>query len=750
MHIDTRKLIVAGQVQGVGFRPFVYRLARDLGLRGWVRNTLGRVEILVQARRDTLARFSIRLFAEAPPLAKPVLVADEDIENEALTNFRILGSGAGDEMEVHVPPDYFTCENCRAELRDPADRRYRYPFINCTQCGPRYTIIDRLPYDRSNTSMAGFALCPACRAEYEDPRDRRFHAEPVACPACGPSLRFTDGAYAVEGSEAVLAATVSLLNSGGIAAVRGIGGYHLLCNANDAAAVKRLRGRKHRPHKPLAVMVPPQGEDGCEVVRHIAMPSAAELALLQDPRRPIVLCRKRPNRILADSIAPDLEEVGLFLPYSPLHHVLLDDFGGPLVATSGNISGEPVLTGPDEAERRLGAIADAFVHHNRAIRRPADDAVYRVIGGEPRPLRLGRGNAPLEFQLRSRLARPTLAVGGHMKNTVALAWGDRVVVAPHIGDLDSPRGLAVFEQVIGDLQRLYGVSAAHIVCDAHPGYASGRWARSRRLPLTKVYHHAAHASAVAGEFRVEGDMLVFTWDGVGYGEDGTLWGGEGLLGRPGNWRRVTSFRPFRLPGGDKAGREPWRAAAALCWELGLNPREPPAGFELARKAWERNLNCPPSTSVGRLFDAAAGLTGVCARASFEGHGPMFLEAVARRGEGCGEALPIQKDGAEIWRADWAPLVSMLMDGRLSVSERATRFHAVLAQTLSAFARRVADEHGVGMIGLGGGVFQNRLLTERAVLLLENDGFKVLVPVKIPCNDAGISYGQLVEVAGETG
>lgn len=745
MH-STQKLLVGGQVQGVGFRPFVYRLATDLGLTGWVRNTSGRVEILIQGEPERMREFTSRLVGQAPPLAVPELGRTSELVHGKLRDFVIADSRGSGERDVHVPPDHFACEKCQAEMRDAGDRRYRYPFINCTQCGPRYTIIDRLPYDRPHTSMSGFRMCPQCYSEYTHPLDRRFHAEPIACPVCGPSVQFKNGQCELTEGETALAQTLAVLRSGGTVAVRGIGGYHLMCDAANEGAVRLLRERKHRPHKPLAVMLPQTGTDGCDAVRRVAVASERELALLRDPRRPIVLCRARADNGLAPSIAPGLEELGLFLPYSPLHHLILDAFGGPLVATSGNISGEPVLTEPSDAQRRLGVVADAFLHHNRPIRRPADDSLVRLIADRGRPLRIGRGMAPLELALSVDLAEPVLAVGGHMKNTVALAWRKRVVVSPHIGELDSPRSLAVFAQVIEDLQRLYGARAKHIVCDAHPSYASSRWARSQSLPITEVYHHHAHASAVCGEFNIGDDILVFAWDGTGYGEDGSIWGGEGLYGRPGAWQRVTSLRPFRLPGGDKASREPWRSAAALCWETGRELKHAPAGAELALQAWQRKINSPVSTAVGRLFDAAASLLGLCQYASFEAQGPMMLEAMMPECDLRAPPLPLFVNKAGVLCADWQALLTMLLDSEEDVVERACRFHGAMAQTLCALAVHVRAQTGVTTIGLSGGVFQNRRLTEAVDRLLHEKGFTVLIPAQVPSNDAGISYGQIIDFA----
>jgi hydrogenase maturation protein HypF len=438
--IDTVRLRIAGRVQGVGFRPFVYRLAQVHRLAGRVRNLTGAVEIDVQGRPEDIDGFRDLLLIASPPLARPRLESQQILSAPAFNDFRIEDSDADALADIHVPPDSFLCDDCLRELFDPADRRYRYPFINCTQCGPRYTLIAALPYDRANTSMAGFGMCPACAGEYRDPRDRRFHAEPVACAACGPVLSYEGGDGGASGNEAALGRALAILREGRVLAVKGIGGYHLMCDARNERAVLRLRERKHRPDKPLAVMFPQHGADGLGQVRTFLNPTEEQVRALFDPARPIVLVGQREDSTLARSVAPGLGEVGAFLPYSPLHHLLLHDFGGPLVATSGNLSGEPVLTEIEQARERLSTVADAFLHHDRPILRPADDSVYRAIGARCRPRRLGRGLAPLELPLPRALPGPSLAVGGHLKVTVALAWADRVVVSPHISDLGTVRG----------------------------------------------------------------------------------------------------------------------------------------------------------------------------------------------------------------------------------------------------------------------------------------------------------------------
>jgi len=732
----ARFITINGRVQGVGFRPFVYRLAHQHGITGWVRNVNGAVEIHAEGRPAQLQLFSDALLNEAPPLSAPGPLAIAACEPEHVAAFAILDSAASSHADVHLPPDGFVCRDCLAELHDPANRRHRYPFINCTQCGPRYTLITALPYDRPNTAMHDFKLCPDCRREYENPLDRRFHAEPIACPVCGPHLQFVSGEEKLDGDEAALTAAVAALRAGKIVAVKGVGGYHLLCDAANDEAVATLRARKPRPTKPLAVML-----RDLDALRAVVYTTPELDSFLASPERPIVLLPKRTDSGLSELIAPGLAEIGCLLPYSPLHDLLLSDFNGPLVATSGNLSGEPVLTDNAEAQTRLAHLADAFLHHNRPIVRPADDPVYRVIAGQPRPLRLGRGLAPLELELSESLPEPVLALGSHMKNTVCLAWDTRAVVSPHIGELDTLRSLDTLAQVAADLQRLYQVQATRLIVDRHPGYGYRRFARDSGLPLTEVWHHRAHASALAWEFPHVNEWIVFAWDGVGLGEDGTLWGGESFTGAPGNWKHAASMRPFRLPGGDKAGREPWRAAAALLWETG---QVAPFAPEPLHQAWSARLNSPSSSSVGRLFDAAASFCGICTHASFEGEGPMRLEAIAATTEGETLSLPLERDPLGLWRSDWSPLLPMLGDNARSSAERAASFHLSLAQALLEQAEQLRAQTGIQSIGLTGGVFQNRVLADAAISWLEAAGFTVHLPQRVPVNDAGLSFGQVIE------
>jgi len=741
------KVTLSGHVQGVGFRPFVYRLAGEYGITGQVQNRLGDVEVIACGEQEVLQRFCGDVVDRAPPLSRVTRTQQQWLTDVAYVDFNIVASATGATPHIFVPPDYFMCDDCRHELSDPGDRRYQYPFINCTQCGPRYTLIEALPYDRPNTSMADFPLCAACEAEYSNPDDRRFHAEPLACPACGPSLSFVGAGTVASG--AALDNAIAELRDGKTVAVKGVGGYHLICDALSPTSVALLRQRKQRPDKPLAVMFPVSGADGCDNLRRHAQLDAAEVSLIKSPMRPIVLLRKQATSDLAENIAPGLAEIGAFLPYSPLHQLLLDALDRPLVATSGNISGEPVLIDNDDAEASLAAVTDSFLHHNRRIVRPADDSVFRQTAGRMRPLRLGRGATPLEFDLPWRQARPTLAVGGHMKGTIALSWDNRIVVSPHIGEMDSPRSLRVFERLVADLQSLYKVRAECIVCDAHPGYTTHRWARQQQgMAVEAVWHHHAHASALTAEHGLRSTSLVFTWDGVGLGEDGSLWGGDALLGRSGNWRRAASLRPFRLPGGERAGREPWRSAAALMWEANRAWPGCPDVDHLAQAAWQADLNCPTTTAAGRLFDAAAAIVLGLNEVSFEAAGPMQLEALCQRRRDP-VSLPLEKCSNGLWRSDWEPLLEVLLDNSLSTATRAEILHASLAHTILAQARAIRDESEITQVGLCGGVFQNRVLTEQVIALLRDDDFNVFIPDRLPSNDAALCVGQAVELAARS-
>ncbi len=741
---------LGGRVQGVGFRPFVYRLAQRYALQGEVRNSGGEVVILVQGRAADIASFVQALLDEAPTIARPHLLQNQTVTLSDHTSFQIVESTPGHDRHIHVPPDYFMCEACRNELSNPQDRRFNYPFINCTQCGPRYTLIQAMPYDRANTSMAAFKLCPHCAREYADVMDRRFHAEPLACPMCGPQLSFLMHGKRIFDTQQALLACVTAIDAGEIVAIKGIGGYHLCCDAYNAEAIEQLRISKARPHKPLAVMFPQAGEDGLALVKQHVELDAAQCELLSDPARPILLASWRTNSTLPKSIAPGLHELGVMLPYSPLHHLLLDKLQRPVIATSANISGEPVLTDNAQVETRLAKITQKFLHHNRPIVRPADDSVFRVIAHRPRPVRVGRGVAPLELTIPVTIQKPLLACGGHMKNTVALAFDNRVVMSPHIGDMGSVHSHTVFEQVIMDLQALYQIEVEIIVCDAHPAYASSRWARQQGKPVLEVLHHHAHAACLPGEYPHETNWLVFAWDGAGYGEDGTLWGGETFHGQAGHWQRVASMRPFYLPGGDKCAREPWRSALSVSWELQRAWQHCPFEHALLRAAWQKRINAPQTSAAGRLFDAAAALLDVCHTAAYEGQAPMLLETFATEGAGDALMLPLTEDTTGMLSMDWGPLFAMLLNDADNKANAAYVFHASLVKAIHDQVVRLRERHGDFAVGLSGGVFQNKLLSEMVFARLRDDGFRVYMPQAVPVNDGGLCYGQIVEAAAVSG
>ncbi|NNJ90402.1 MAG: carbamoyltransferase HypF [Gammaproteobacteria bacterium] len=752
--MNSRKIIVTGHVQGVGFRPFVYRLATRFRLNGSVQNQSGEVVIICHGDTDAIDGFSLALISEAPPLSDPHIKSISETDVVKTDSFSIIPSDQSATPDIHIPPDFFICDDCLQEMNDPQQRRFQYPFTNCTQCGPRYTLINHLPYDRPNTSMAGFQLCDDCRREYETPDDRRFHAQPLACEKCGPQLTFVSADKRIKGNRDSLKACIQALTRGQIVGIKGVGGYHLMCDAHNEDAIQTLRQRKQRPAKPFAVMFPANGKDNLEAVRHYAELTDREAELVNSPQRPVVLVNikpfdslHRPDRsCLPQSIAPGLNQLGVFLPYSPLHHLLLNAWQGPLIATSGNISGEPVITDNQQAEQKLATICDAFLQHDRPIVRPADDSVQRVVARKVMTLRSGRGIAPLELELPEKIAEPVLAVGGHLKATVALAWDKRIVVSPHISDLDTRRGLEIFEQVITDLQNLYQTQAQKIVCDAHPGYQSSRWAEQQALPVEKTWHHHAHASVVAGQYPEINHWLMFCWDGVGLGQDNTLWGGETFHGQPGHWQHLAGFKPFYLPGADKAGREPWRSAAALLWETGSQYHPAIEHGELAFQAWHKKINCPQSSAAGRLFDAAASLILNINLVSYEGQGPMQLEAVA---SDCEDfiALPLLDESRRIDRVDWSAMLPYLMDQSKSVEERAAIFHNSMAQTVIDQALHYSNEYAFDGIGLSGGVFQNKKLVETIIRLAQPHKLNIYLPATIPVNDGGLSYGQIIEFMG---
>ncbi len=752
---EGRRLRVRGVVQGVGFRPFVYNRALALGLEGWVRNTSSGVEIEVSGTGQALEDFVRSLRRDPPPLARVEHVEVETCDPSASLGFRILPSHAEAGAFQLVPPDVATCPDCLRELFDPSDRRYRYPFTNCTHCGPRLTIIESMPYDRPATTMAAFEMCPACAAEYHDPTDRRFHAQPIACPDCGPSIWLeVRGERRQEGEDALQAAR-RMLAAGKIVGVKGLGGFHLACDAADNDAVSRLRERKGRGDKPFAVMF----ADLAAVEREAMLGTNEDMALLRRDR-PIVVLERRPESALAPSLAPGQWTVGALLPYTPLHHLLLERADGTpsaLVMTSGNRSDEPIAADNDEARRDLQDIADAFLLHDRRIHQRCDDSVQRVYGGVDYPLRRSRGRVPEPIELPAAL-RPILAVGAELKNTFCLTRDGLGFLGPHIGDLQNDAALEAFEQSVGRFEALFGARPEFLACDLHPDYLSTRYAERRAerdgVPLLRVQHHHAHIAACLADVggKVFEPVIGVAFDGTGYGEDGAVWGGEILLADMCSARRLGHLAYVPLPGGDAAAREPWRMALAWLkragepWAEGLPCVAHASSAErqivdrlLAPDALAAGLNAPLTSSIGRLFDAVAALVGVRQTVRDEAQAAIELEALADPTEAGGYAFAF--DGITF---DASPVIrDVVREYRkgMSAARIATRFHQAVAGAVVEACRRARQLTGVARVALSGGVWQNMLLLRRTVRLLEEAEFDVLLHRRVPANDGGIALGQ---------
>ncbi|TDX31096.1 hydrogenase maturation protein HypF [Modicisalibacter xianhensis] len=746
------RITVRGTVQGVGFRPFVYREAMARALAGWVKNTSAGVVIEAEGSPDLLSGLTDALRHTPPSSARITAIDVREVTPTNEAGFRIAKSEQGGYRSVNLLPDLATCEACLTEMRDPSNRRYRYPFINCTGCGPRYSIIQGLPYDRAHTSMQHFALCAACRAEYHDPSNRRFHAEPTACPTCGPRLTLHDASgEPLETDDMALLAAAQAIRDGSIVAIKGLGGFHLITDARNEAAVTRLRTRKRRSEKPFAVMFP-----SLAAIRSCCDLTPAAEVLLSSPARPIVLLPYLGGPI-APAVAPGNPRLGVLLPYTPLHHRLMDELGFTVVATSGNLSGEPIMTHEVEARTRLSGIADLFLVHDRPIVRPIDDSVVQIVCDEPQLLRRARGYAPAPIPLAPSVAG-LLAVGGQLKTTVALTRETDVVISQHLGDLETTATRQTHAAAINDLVRLHDVTPRVAVCDTHPDYASRLAAERMGLPIIAVQHHLAHVAACLAESGLTPPALGVAWDGTGHGPDGTIWGGEFLLLKRHGWSRVARLRPFRLPGGEAAIREPRRAALGLLYAAygersfamrGLPPLEDfaPEELPILRMVLERGVNAPLTSSMGRLFDACAALVGLHQRSSFEGQAAMSLEGAAR--DGAAErpyafvlnTLP----GSDMAELDWQPaLDSLLADLRAGVeaSVIADAWHRGLAHAILNVARHVGEQRVV----LAGGCFQNVWLTEATVSALRSGGFKPVWHRQVPPNDGGLALGQVAWTA----
>ena len=783
----TRAMEVRGVVQGVGFRPFVWRLATELGLDGTVVNRAGQVDIEIAGSAEAVEAFTARLRSDAPPRARVegVVVRPTDRDIVRGCGFTIEESEAVASTERLFPPDSATCDDCLREVFDPADRRYRYPFTNCTNCGPRATIIDELPYDRARTSMRSFPLCAACETEYRDPANRRFHAEPVACPDCGPQLSYRrpgDAAPAAH-REAALTAALNDLRAGRIVAIKGLGGYHLACDATDPVAVARLRDRKHRWAKPFAVMVRDVAE-----ARQVARLTRGEVELLTSPARPIVLVERRRDtgrgaerpRPLADGVVtaePGREaalnrRVGLFLPYTPLHHLLLRGLGRPIVLTSGNLSDEPLATDDAEALERLAGIADSFLSHDREIRARYDDSVTRVVLGRESVIRRGRGYAPEPLDLPIATPETILAVGAELKHTFTLARGSRAHVAPHTGDLEDLLTHRAFEGNLAHLERLLDIEPEYVAHDLHPAYLSTQYA-FRHFPENRrigVQHHHAHVASAAAEAGLTGEFIGVAYDGLGMGDDGTFWGGEVLVATLASYRRVARFGLAPMPGGAMAVKKPYRMALgyllgaeggamqatgpAADGMAGFLTRLDPREVDVVRVQLDRRINSPLASSAGRLYDAVASLLGIRDVAEYEAQAAIELELLAEPGRHKPLASAIarrdgQRDGTSLLVYDPRATVDDLL-GCLAAGEPAARlaarFQETVASVTQSFIREVSRQTGLHTVVLSGGVFQNQWLATNLVRRLTREGFDVHTNRQVPSNDGGISYGQAAVAA----
>ena len=755
------QLTIRGTVQGIGFRPFIFRLAQNLSLGGWIANTTRGTLLELEGSRTLLRVFQKRITTELPLSGSILNISSTPIPVIGEQSFSIRPSQWDSQTQSVISPDLATCEDCIDDINNPRSRRYRYPFTTCAQCGPRFSIALRLPYDRLNTTMHHFVFCDNCQQEYDDPSDRRFHAESIACPSCGPQVELWnhEGNLLVQ-EEAGLQAASEIVRHGGILAVKGLGGFQLWANAESSEAVQRLRRRKHRPTKPLAVLFPSLAylEQHCFV-------SPEESALITSPAAPIVLVRKRPPSTLAWDVSPNNPYVGAMLPHTPLHHLLMHDLLIPVIATSGNRSEEPLVIDEQDAVHRLRGIADAFLIHNRPIVRPVDDSIVQVVNDKCLVRRRARGYVPTPLSVKSGSDAacrfpPILGVGGHLKNTVAVTTGDQIIVSQHIGDLSTPEASTQFERTISDLLTLFHVTPQAIACDSHPDYRSSRFAhqfgKQHNIPVIPIQHHQAHIAACRAEHGLQGPVLGVAWDGAGYGLDETMWGGEFLLCNDTSFKRLAHLRPFRLPGGEMCMREPRRVALALLYEvIGENVFEwhlPPLqslGQLMTRSLvalLDKNVNCPITTSIGRLFDGVSALFGLSQVTSFEGEAAMALEFLAERemkqtpSSSYRLSLESTTESEKIWIADWRPLIHDLIRDLLAqknLSTSALGFHRALAILIADVAERIQCHQ----IVLSGGVFQNALLLKLSEAELTKRGFTVYTPQLLGTNDGGLSLGQ---------
>ncbi len=740
--LERKLILVNGIVQGVGFRPFVYNLARKHTLTGFVSNTSAGVNIEVEGDIDSLSLFSKELRSDAPPLSVIADVQEKSLETKGDKEFVIRPSKGNETVSTMISPDMAVCDDCVKEMFDPNDRRYRYPFINCTNCGPRYTIIDNIPYDRPFTSMKNFKLCPACQAEYDDPADRRFHAQPNACPDCGPEITLVNRDGETLNSIDPISDTIDKLQNGRILAIKGLGGFHLAVDASNETAVAELRERKGREEKPLAVMV-----NNLQTAEEYCVITEDERRLLTSQHSPIVLLKRHDDISLAPSIAPGNDHLGIMLPYTPLHHLLLSGDLNALVMTSANFSEEPICIDNQDAQHRLHQVADYFLTHNRDIYLRSDDSVMIRLADTPRFIRRSRGYAPRPIFVQSEGA-PVLAVGGELKNTVCLLKDNHAFLSQHIGDLENLEAYEFFKMTIEHLERIFETKPELIVHDMHPGYLSTQWAKEQEVPLLAVQHHHAHIASCMAEHHLDEPVIGIALDGTGYGTDGTIWGGEVLLGDYSGFQRYAYLEPLPLPGGDAAIKAPWRIAVSYLHHAfgGELPELPFLGQHNISPVIEmitKNIQSPLTSSCGRLFDAVAAMCGGRQLIKYEGQAAIeFMQAAKSSIHRPYDYIFDRQDNS--WIIQIAPLIrSIVWSLRKGeeISYISAGFHATLANMFTEIAEMVYEESGVKNVVLSGGVFQNQILFEPMILKLESKGFHVYTHVQVPTNDGGISLGQ---------
>lgn len=744
--IERLKIIIRGAVQGVGFRPFVYRLATEMNLKGYVLNSSRGVFIEVEGSSETLKKFLLRLEKEKPPISIIQSLEFQILDVIGYKEFEIRKSEKEEEITTLILPDIATCKDCLRELFDPDDRRYLYPFINCTNCGPRFTIIEMLPYDRPLTSMKNFKMCSDCEREYHNPEDRRFHAQPIACPECGPHIElWNENGHKISEKENCYPLVCELINNGKIIALKGLGGFHLIVNAADDNAVKELRKRKHREEKPFAMMFP-----DIETVKKICEVNELEERLLLSPESPIVLLRKKSSYELkiSEYVAPDNPYLGIMLPYTPLHHIIMRFLGKPIIATSGNLSEEPICIEENEALNRLNGIADYFLVHNRPILRHCDDSIARILHNREFIIRRARGYAPLPYLIDDELGDNLIAVGGQLKNTITLKKGNQVFISQHIGDLSTLESFNAFKRTLGDFQNLYETNEAKFVGDLHPDYISTKYLKDQSKDYKLIQHHLSHIAACKLENGVKGEALGVSWDGTGYGFDGSIWGSEFFLIDNENFEHIGQFRKFYLPSGEKAIKEPKRTLAGILYEIYgsdilnsaiLRSKFNETELKLIVNQIDKKINSPECVSAGRLFDAVSSLIGITDYSNFEGQAAMKLEFSIEKGVDEHYEFEFLKN--EIIKINWEKIITGIIkdiEYGIQKSKIATKFHNTLTEIIVEFAKYTNQKK----ILLSGGCFQNVYLLERTIERLKQESFQVYWHQRIPTNDGGISFGQI--------